>query len=622
MYFLERVFSSARQVLQKPGLPPGDQAAAPQDDRLHTQDVIWKLEDLYGSGQDEAIEADKEWCLKEAQALREAYKGRVAELGPSGLLELLLRLEALAERMGKISTYAYLNFSVNVTDPGAGAFLQGTREFLSQVNRYLVFFDLEWANVPDEIADRLMGSRELDHYSHYLKAARRYRPHLLSEAEEAIIVELSPVTKGSWEGLFEKVMTNTRYGLGKRSQEEVLSDLYSPDRNVRKQAAAELTQGLKKELLVTTHTFNTVLGEKMIEDRLRKYPKWISSMNLANELDDSTVDALVQAVTSRFDIVSRYYRLKAKLMGLETLFDYDRYAPLPFFPTRTITWPEARETVLGSFNRFSPDMASIAGDFFEKKWIHAPVLPQKTSGAFAHPAVPSVHPYVLVNFTGNFRDVETLAHELGHGVHQVLASSKGYFNSHTPLTLAETASVFAEMLVFKDLVRSLKDPRERLSLIASKVESVFATVFRQVAMNRFEDAIHRHRREKGELSSDDFSRLWLETQSRMFGESVILSQDYGVWWSYISHFVHTPGYVYAYAFGELLVLSLYGLYEEGHPGFQEKYMDLLSAGGSQTPYELLAPFGVDLKETGFWLGGLGQVEALVGEVEELSSQLS
>ncbi|MCK4426283.1 MAG: M3 family oligoendopeptidase, partial [Deltaproteobacteria bacterium] len=429
------------------------------------------------------------------------------------------------------------------------------------------------------------------------------------------------VGRSSWINLFEKVLAAQRFGKEARTQEEVLTDLYSPNRRVRKIAAKDLTDGLRSQLTVLTHTFNTVLGDKMIDDRLRDYRNWVSSMNLANELDDDTVDSLVASATYRYNIVQRYYGLKRRLLGLEELFDYDRYAPLPYLPQRVVDWKKGKEIVLDAFEKFSPKMASVANLFFDRQWIHAPVTPGKTGGAFAHPVVPQIHPYVLVNFTGNLRDVETVAHELGHGVHQILAGKQGYLNSHTSLVLAETASVFCEMLVFKDLMRDLESPEEKLWLAATKIESIFATVFRQIAMNRFENEVHNKRRSKGELSPDEFSSLWLKAQEEMFGNSVTLTDDYGIWWSYIGHFIHTPGYVYAYAFGELLVLSLYSMYEKGKLDFVPCYLELLAAGGSDTPYVLLESFGIDLHDPDFWHQGLNVIDDMVKEIEELAMEI-
>jgi oligoendopeptidase F len=589
---------------------------------LGTEQVLWDLGDLYQGIDNSGIHDDMERCKKSALDIADRYSGKIAELTPGELFAAVSEYEDLTIIMGKLSAFAQLYFSIHVNDPEAGAFLQRVNEFSSMVNKDIVFLDIEWANAPDKRADDLLANPILEHYRHYLQAARRYKPHLLSQAEEQLIIEISPVGRSSWTNLFEKILAAQRFGKEARTQEEVLTDLYSTDRKIRKSAANDLTKGLRSQLTVLTHTFNTVLGDKMIDDRLRGYRNWVSSMNLANELDDATVDSLIASARYRYDIVQRYYGLKRRLLGLEELFDYDRYAPLPYLSQRVVDWEKGKEKVLDAFEKFSPKMASIANLFFERRWIHAPIMPGKTGGAFAHPVVPQVHPYVLVNYTGNLRDVETVAHELGHGVHQILAGRRGYLNSHTPLVLAETASVFCEMLVFKDLMRDLERPEEKLWLAAAKIESIFATVFRQVAMNRFENEVHNRRRSKGELSPDEFSSLWLKTQEEMFGSSVTLTDGYGVWWSYIGHFIHTPGYVYAYAFGELLVLSLYSMYEKGKFNFAPLYLELLAAGGSNTPYVLLESFGIDLHDPDFWHQGLNVIDDMVREIEELAIKIN
>ncbi|HDH97700.1 MAG TPA: M3 family oligoendopeptidase [Deltaproteobacteria bacterium] len=588
---------------------------------LGTEEVLWDLGDLYQGIDDSGIHDDMEKCKKSALEIADKYSGKIAELTAAELFAAVNEYEGLTIIVGRLSAFAQLHFSTHVNDPEAGAFLQRVNEFFSMVNKDVVFFDIEWANVPDDKADDLLADPILEHYRHYLQAARRYKPHLLSQVEEQLIIEISPVGRSSWISLFEKVLAAQRFGKKARTQEEVLTDLYSPNRKVRKRAAKDLTDGLRSQSIVLTHTFNTVLGDKMIDDRIRDYHNWVRSMNLANELDNDTVDSLIASAIDRYDIVQRYYGLKQRLLGLEELFDYDRYAPLPYLSQRVVDWENSKEIVLDAFGKFSPKMASVANQFFDKQWIHAPIIQGKTGGAFAHPVVPQVHPYVLVNFTGNLRDVETVAHELGHGVHQILAGKQGYLNSHTPLVLAETASVFCEMLVFKDLMRNLERPEEKLWLAASKIESIFATVFRQIAMNRFENEVHNKRRSKGELSPDEFSNIWVKTQEKMFSNSVTLTDDYGIWWSYIGHFIHTPGYVYAYAFGELLVLSLYSMYEKGKMDFVPCYLELLAAGGSDTPYVLLESFGIDLHDPDFWHQGLDVIDDMVKEIEELAVEI-
>ena len=591
--------------------------SASLNNKLGTTDVVWCLDDLYESLQDEFLKDDLDLCLQEAGLLKESCAGKLDELDPADFARTVRRLERIQENLGRIGTYGFLNFVTQVKNSEAGAFLQQSKEEAARVNRELVFFDLEWAKMDKQSADRLLEAEDTVPYRHYLTNLRRYANHLLSNSEETLLVELSPVGNESWLTLFEKLMGHLEFGENKRSEEEVLSDLYAGSREVRKAAALELTEGLQSQLHILTHIFNTILAEKMINDRLRSYPSWVSARNLSNELDDRTVDALVNSTTERYDIVQRYYGFKKELLGLDDLHDYDRYAPLPSLPDQLVPWQECRDMVLDGFRAFSPEMADIASLFFERNWIHAPLLEGKRGGAFAHPAVPDAHPYVLVNYTGKLRDVSTVAHELGHGIHQYLAKDKGYFNSDTPLVLAETASVFAELLIFHRQLDTLDNADQKRAFICQKLESIFATVFRQISMNRFEDMIHNSRRDKGELSTDDLSALWMESQKAMFGDAVSLDDHYRLWWSYIPHFLHTPGYVYSYAFGELLVLSLYRIYKEEGEDFIPKYLHLLSQGGSQSPYELLNPFNIDLNSPTFWQGGLLIIEEMLTDVESM-----
>ncbi|XOF34624.1 MAG: M3 family oligoendopeptidase [Candidatus Electrothrix sp. YB6] len=583
---------------------------------LGTADVLWNLKDLYESPDDPQITDDLEFCEQEATLLQET-EGRLAELEPAVFARTVKRLERIRTNLSRMQTYAFLHFATQVKNAEAGAFLQKMQEKDSRISRNLVFFALEWAKMDQAAAEQLLADEEVAPYRYYLLNLRRYADHLLSEAEEELLVELEPVGTGSWLNLFEKLMGHLEFGADRRTEEEVLSDLYNSDREVRRRAALELTQGLQSQLHILTHIFNTILAEKMITDRLRRYPSWIRTRNLSNELEDTTVEALISAAVDRYDLVQRYYRLKKDLLGLDELQDYDRYAPLPSLPGQQISWQECREMVLVGFREFSPDMADIAELFFERNWIHAPIMEGKRGGAFAHPAVPDAHPYVLVNYTGNLRDVSTVAHELGHGVHQYLAREQEYFNSDTTLVLAETASVFAELLIFYRQLETLNRPEQRWAFICQKLESIFATVFRQISMNRFEELIHNARREKGELSADALSDLWMQSQEAMFGDSVNLGEQYRIWWSYIPHFLHSPGYVYSYAFGELLVLALYRIYQnEGAASFVPKYLRLLAQGGSQSPYDLLKPFDIDLNEPSFWQGGLAVIEEMLVGVEK------
>lgn len=578
------------------------------------ENVVWNLGDLYSGPDDGAMGVDRIWCQKQVEMLS-LYRGKVACLTPQEMLIVVRLLEDMTERAHKLIAFSYLYFSTRTQDPEASALFQAQKEFYSELHRNTLFFELEWAQLDERRAEFHLTEPLLVEYRHYLASLRRYRPHLLSEPEERVLAAKEPAGVSAWTALFDKMLSRVRFGEAKRTESEVLSDLYRTDREVRRQAALELTEGLDSVLPELTHIFNTVLLDKAIDDRMRRYSNWLSSRNLSNEADDRMVDVLVERVTTRYDLVERYYRLKRRLLNVDELFDYDRYAPIPGMPAVTFSWEEARNIVLTAFEAFSPKMADIASDFFTRHWIHAPVLPGKRSGAFAHPVVPSVHPYVMVNFIGNYRDVMTLAHELGHGVHQYLAKEQGFFNAETPLTMAESASVFGEMLVFRHLLQKMENPAERLALLCSKIEDTFATVFRQVAMNRFENAVHSARRTRGELDEEFISSAWYEAQSAMFGDSVRLLDHYRRWWCYIPHFVHSPGYVYAYAFGELLVLAFYEQYLEKGGDFVPMYLEFLTAGGKDKPEELLRPFGFDLSDPRFWDGGLRIIEDLLVEAE-------
>lgn len=583
--------------------------------QLGTTDVAWNLTDLYESRQDPQISDDLAFCEEEAILLKETFAGKLDTIEPAVFARTVRRLERISYNLGRVATFAFLDYATKVKDDKAGAFLQEITEAASRIGRETVFFELEWSKMDKKQADLLLGCDDTAHFHHFLANIRRYAKHMLSQAEETLLIEIGPVGSSSWTSLFEKVLAHVKFGKKQRTEEEVLADLYHVDRKVRKQAAQELTDGLQSQLHILTHIFNTLLADKMISDRLRSYPTWVTSRNLSNELEEETVTALIDAVTSRYDIVQRYYTVKKSLLGLDKLKDYDRYAPLENLPSALVSWEECQDMVLKGFADFSPEIAEIATYFFTKNWIHAPIMEGKRSGAFAHPAVPDTHPYVLVNYTGNIRDVSTVAHELGHGVHQYLARERGYYNSDTPLVLAETASVFAELLIFHSQLETLTDPGERKAFICQKLESIFATVFRQVSMNRFEDMIHNGRREEGELSSEHISEMWKKSQEDMFGDSVTLTGNYDIWWSYIPHFLHSPGYVYSYAFGELLVLALYSRYKEEGEAFVPKYIHLLSQGGSLSPYELLKPFGIDLNDPEFWQGGLNLIDEMLKEVE-------
>ena len=582
---------------------------------LHVESVVWNLGDLYSGADDPQLSADMSHCATQADALQNKYADTVASLSAEELAELLGLLEENDALLGKLSTYAFLNFTTQTKSAEASALLQKIEDLAAEVGRKTIFFRLEWNRLKESPAQSILAVSSMDTYRYYLQALRRFAPHQLSRSEEELLQQYGPVGRNAWTLLFDKIMANMKFGEEGRAEEEVLSDLYAAERSVRSQAAQDMTRGLEENLHILTHIFNTLAGEKMITDRVRKYPSWCAQMDLDNGLESHTVETLVQVVVSRYDLVEKYYQLKKDLLALDTLYDFDRYAPVPTpGGGQRLDWLQCRDMVLESFAAFSPKMYEIALLFFEKEWIHAPVMDGKRGGAFAHPCVPDAHPYVMVNYTGGMRDVATVAHELGHGVHQYLAAEQGLYNSDTPLVLAETASVFAEFLVFKKQLQSFESAAEKRAFICQKIESVFATVFRQVAMNRFEHAMHTQRREQGELAAEDFSQIWIETQTSMFGDSVQLTDEYRIWWSYIPHFLSTPGYVYSYAFGELLVLSLYSQYEQQGDAFVEKYLNLLQSGGKNSPYTLLAPFGIDLDQPEFWQGGMQVIENLLTEV--------
>jgi oligoendopeptidase F len=586
------------------------------------ENIHWDLSDLYASSSDPQLAKDKVAVLKEADAFAAKYKGRIGGLSVNEFKEMLQEYEALQDKGGKIGSFAYLQWSTDTGNTDYGKLVQEANELGSEINQRLVFLDVEWLKVPDEEAQKLIEAPELEFYRHYLESSRRYKDHVLNEEQEQILSAKSVTGRSAWVRFFDETLGQAKFELdGKEySEQEVLSKLHESDRELRIRAHASLTKKFKELGHPLTFVFNTLLADKSTNDKLREYPSWITSRNLSNETDDETVDALVNAVTSQYPLVQRYYKLKAKLLGLNEMFDYDRYAPI-VQNEATINWESAKEMVLESYSEFHPKMGEITNEFFEKNWIDAAIKQGKRGGAYSASTVPSVHPYVFMNFDGKIRDVQTLAHELGHGVHQYLSRQQGPLQAGTPLTTAETASVFGEMLVFQNLLKELSDPKEKLALIIGKIDDTIATVFRQISMNRFENAMHTARREEGELTTERFSELWMEQQKALYGDAVTLTDEYGIWWSYIPHFLHTPGYVYAYAFGELLVLALYEEFTQRPDGFADRYMELLSAGGSEWPHDLVAKMGLDIRDPEFWNKGLASFEKMVEEAEELADKL-
>jgi oligoendopeptidase F len=595
------------------------------------QSVAWDLSRLIDDADDPgaAVSEMLAEVQQRADAFAEAHAGKVAELDGPGLVAAMHELEAMQDVLGRAGSYAMLDFSINTADPPRGALLQKVQEGATQAETRLLFFELEWAALDDARAEELLATEGLDFARHHLRTARRYRPHLLTEPEEKVMAEKNLTGRTAWSRLFDEQASaitvdlasdggHEPEGRGRGAEpvslEVALSRLFAPDREVRRHAAERVTAALEPGLRTRGYVFNTLLADKMVDDRLRRYPHWLASRNLANEASDESVAALIDAVRARYEVPRRWYRLKAQLLGVDRLADYDRMAAVTAEDER-VEWPRARDMVLESYGAFSDDLGDLARRFFDESWIDAPVRPNKRGGAFCAYTVPSVHPYVMLNYTYKRRDVLTLAHELGHGVHAALGARQGIFHMATPLTMAETASVFGETLVFGRLLEQASTPESRLALLSESIEGSIATVFRQVAMNRFEHLVHTERREVGELATERFGELWAESQAELLGDAVELTDGYRSWWSYVPHFIGSPGYVYAYAYGQLLALAVYGRYEEEGEAFVPAYLQLLEAGGSRSPEELGKIVGVDLTDPGFWDRGLDIVERQLDDAE-------
>ncbi|GAC1320439.1 MAG: M3 family oligoendopeptidase [Thermoleophilaceae bacterium] len=593
--------------------------ATPTEDE-ELERTTWELDPLVDGRGEEGVEALLEQADSLAELFSSRYAGAIGGLDAGALAQALHDLEHLYELVGRASSYAGLRFSTDTADPARGALLQHVQERATAIETRVLFFELEWAAVPDERADELTQSSDLEFARHFLETARRYRPHLLSEPEERILAEKSVTGRGAWSRLFSEATAAIRVELPEQAGEPValevaLSRLHSPERPVREQAAAAVTAALEPDLRTRAFILNTLLHDKAVDDRLRSYRHWLSSRNLSNEASDESVAALLEAVRGRYDIPRRWYALKARLLGIDRLADYDRMAAVTG-EEETVPWGQAKALVLDSYRAFSPQLGRIVERFFDERWIDAPVSPGKRGGAFCASTVPTVHPYVMLNYTARRGDVLTLAHELGHGVHAALAQEQSIFHQSTPLTMAETASVFGETIVFGRLLERTESPASRLGLLAESIEGSIATVFRQTAMNRFEDRVHTTRRESGELAPEQIGDLWAESQRELLGDSVEITDGYRSWWSYVPHFIGTPGYVYAYAYGQLLALSVYNRFLAEGPDFVPRYLELLSAGGSRSPEALAQIVGIDLSDPGFWDAGLGLVERNLTAAED------
>ena len=586
------------------------------------EEVGWDLDPLLiGDPSDPAaaVDAMLASAQERADAFADRYAGHVAELDGAGLAEAMKELGDLQEVVARAGSFSGLYFSTDTTDPVRGALFQRVQEKATPIETKLLFFELEWAAIEDDVADALLEADGLDFCRHHLRTARRYRPYLLSEPEEKILAEKSLTARNAWGRLFEEQVAALEVtmedGAEPVSLEVALSHLHSADRSERANAAERVTAALQPGLRTRGFVFNTLLADKMVDDRLRGYSHWLQSRNLANEASDESVQALVTAVRNRYELPRRWYRLKAQLLGLDRLKDYDRMAAVTD-ENPVVRWADARDLVQDSYSNFSPELGDLVHRFLTERWIDAPVRPGKRAGAFCAYTVPSVHPYVMLNWTSRRRDVLTLAHELGHGVHAALGGTQGIYHMATPLTLAETASVFGETIVFGRLLEHAETPESKLSLLAESIEGSIATVFRQIAMNQFEDRIHTERRESGELALDHIGELWAQSQEELLGDAVEVTEGYRSWWSYVHHFVSVPGYVYAYAYGQLLALAVYGRYEEEGESFVPAYLDLLRAGGSKSPEELGKIVGIDLADPGFWDSGLALVERQLDAAEQ------
>lgn len=585
------------------------------------EEVSWDLSDLYESSDDPRLEADVAETEAATAAFHERYYGRVAELDAAGLAEAIAERERIESVFTRAIYFAHLSFATDMADPERGALIARLTEKGAVLDTQLLFFGLELAGIEDTAMESLLEDPALERWDHWVRSVRRFRPYLLSEPEEKILTEKSVSGVSAWGRLYEELLGALKVTLDGEEIgfEQAMAKLYSPDRDLRRRASEAVTEALAPGLRTRSYIFNTTVLDKSVDDRLRGYETWLTARNLANDTTDEAVQALIDAAVARYDVPRRYYRLKAKMLGLDRLAFYDRMAPIGDDPT-TVPWDDARELVVAAYADFSQTSGDIVERFFTESWIDAPVRENKRTGAFCATSVPGVHPYVLMNYTADRRSVLTLAHELGHGLHGVLAGPLGLFNAQTPLTTAETASVFGEALTFKRLLALEEHPLRRLNLLAGRMEDSIATVFRQIAMNRFEEAVHTARRSEGELSTERLEELWLETQVGLFDDSVDVD-GYATWWSYVPHFLSTPGYVYAYAYGFLFALSIFRRYELEGDALVDPYLDVLRAGGSRPPEELARMVGLDLTDPVIWDGGIDALAANLDEAEALAREI-
>ena len=583
----------------------------------------WNLADLYPAIDSPEVKRDLDRADADSIAFEESYKGKLAGLTAEGkLAEAVKDYEALDDLIGRLISYAGLVYAGNTTDPVRAKFYGDMQERITKASLHLIFFTLELNRIDDAAIEQAMADPALGHYRPWIEDIRKEKPYQLDDKLEELFHEKSVTGAGAWNRLFDETLGSLRFKVdGKElAIEQTLSFMQDVNGAKRRAASEALARTFKANLRTFALITNTLAKDKEISDRWRGFKDIADARHLSNRVEPEVVDALVSAVRDAYPRLShRYYTLKAKWFGKKTLPHWDRNAPLPKVEQRPIGWTEAKDTVLDAYGEFSPRMAEVAERFFSRNWIDAPTRPGKQSGAFSHPTVPSAHPYVLLNYQGKPRDVMTLAHELGHGVHQVLAGPNGALMAPTPLTLAETASVFGEMLTFKALLAKTKDVKARRAMLASKVEDMINTVVRQIAFYTFERKVHLERR-NGELTADKLNEIWMSVQAESLGPAIEFKPGYETFWAYIPHFIHSPFYVYAYAFGDCMVNSLYAVYEKAHEGFAERYLAMLAAGGTKHHSELLKPFGLDARDPKFWQGGLSVIERLIGELEALDGK--
>ena len=589
--------------------------------KLMTADIPkWNLSDLYTSPKSRKLKTDLAWARTQSKEFCDAYEGELRNLDGLSLGHAIARYETIIERIGKIISYGYLLHATFMSDGEVSAFFQDLQEQVTDISTETMFFTLEINRLSDSVLKRQLKNPKAAHYAPWVRDCRAFRVYQLSDEVEKLLHQKSLTSHNAWIRLFGETMADIRFTIGgQKKREMTLADtlnLLSDKRSdKRKQAARALNEGLKKNIRTLALITNTLAKDKEIEDQWRRYPKPQSYRNLANQVEDDVVDALVGAVRKNYvNLSHRYYHLKAKWLGVRQLNTWDRNAPLPDDSDRRYSWSDAKSIVLSAYGNFDPKMATIAKQFFDKCWIDASPMPGKDSGAFSHSTVPSAHPYVMMNFHGKSRDVMTLAHELGHGVHQVLANAQGALMSDTPLTLAETASVFGEMLTFREMLKAETSVKRRRVLLAGKVEDMMNTVIRQISFHQFEEQVHGLR-QKGELSVERLAEIWMQVQRESLGPAFRYDNEYRHFWAYIPHFLHAPFYVYAYAFGDCLVNSLYEVFSSGHPNFQAKYFEMLKAGGTLRHTELLAPFGLDASDPAFWNRGLGIISGFIDELD-------